>query len=154
MKCMEPKVVFGAVSAFSARALVRLRRRMRNSSRQRDVVDGDRFDCIGECGKATDLDEPLRIALYQDLTLAAEHVQSIWWLLEIARQHQQPIPRAALTNLDLTLRHLRQLKKRIPIANQTSEPELGLNDRQETSLPRHPQPSFGCGVSPSDRSTP
>ena len=51
MKCMEPKVVFGAVSAFSAKALIRLRRRMRNSARQRDVVDGDRFDCIGECAK-------------------------------------------------------------------------------------------------------
>ena len=151
MKCMEPKVVFGVVSAFSAKALVRLRRRMRNSASQRDVVDGHRFDCIGECEKATD---PLRIALYRDLTLATEHVQSVWWLLEIARQHQQPIPRAALTNLDLTLKHLRELKKRIPIANQTSEPELDLNDRQETSLPRHPQPSFGCGVSPSDRSTP
>ena len=124
MRRMEPKVVFGAVSALSARALVRLRRRIRNSPRQRDVVEGDHLDCIDLGRKAADLDEPLRTALYQELTLAAEHVQSIWWLLEIARQHQQPIPRAALTNLDLTLRHLRQLKKRIAIGSQTAEPEL------------------------------
>jgi hypothetical protein len=139
---MEPKVVFGAVSAFSTKTLIRLRRRMRNSERKRDVVDVHRFDCIGECGKAATLDEPLRTTLYRDLTLATEHVQSIWWLLEIARQHQQPIPGAALTNLDLTLRHLRELKKRIPIANQAPEPEIGLTARQETLLPRHPRPSF------------
>ena len=154
MKCMEPKVVFGAVSAFSAKTLIRLRRRMKHSSKRRDEVDGYRFDCIGECEKAAGLDEPLRTALYRDLTLATEHLQSIWWLLEIARQHQQPVPRAALTNLDLTLRHLRELKKRIPIANQTSEPEIGLTDRQETLLPSHPRPSFGGDVSPSDKSTP
>ena len=152
MKCMEPKVVIGAVSAFSAKTLIRLRRRMKHSSKRRDEVDGYRFDCIGECGKAAGLDESLRTTLYRDLTLATEHVQSIWWLLEIARQHQQPIPGAALTNLDLTLRHLRELKKRIPIANQAPEPEIGLTDRQETLLPQNPRPSFGCGMSPSDRS--
>jgi hypothetical protein len=127
---MEPKVVFGAVSAFSTKALIRLRRRMRNFARKRDVVDVHRFDCIGECAKEATLDEPSRATLYRDLTLATEHVQSIWWLLEIARQHQQPIPAAALTNLDLTLRHLRDLKKRIPIANQAPEPESGLTVRQ------------------------
>jgi hypothetical protein len=114
----------GAVSAFSARALVRLRRRIRNNPRQRDVVEGHHSDCIDQCREAAELDQPLRTALSQELTLAAEHVQSIWWLLEIARQHQQPIPGAALTNLDLTLRHLRQLRKRIAIGNQTSEPRV------------------------------
>src|SRR5690242_14648098 len=108
---MEPKVVFGAVSSFSSRALVRLRRRMRNGPRQRDVAARDHGDCSDQYRKPVDLNEPLRTALHQELTLAAEHVQSIWWLLEIARQHQQPVPRAALTNLDLTLRHLRQLNK-------------------------------------------
>ena len=53
----ESKVVFGAVSAFSTKTLIRLRRRMRNSARKRDVVDVHRFDCTGECGMAATLDD-------------------------------------------------------------------------------------------------
>jgi hypothetical protein len=119
MSCMEPKVVFRAFRSFSARALARFHRRMRNPKGQRDLTAGARFDCNGDCGKVTELGQPLRTALSLDLTLAAEHVQSIWWLLEIARQHQQPVPKSALTNLDLTLRHLLELKKRIPVATQS-----------------------------------
>ena len=154
MKYMEPKVLFGAVSAFSAKTLIRLRRRIKHSSKRQDKVDGYRFDSLGERAKVAGLDELLRTTLCRDLTLAIEHMQSIWWLLEIARQHQQPVPRAALTNLDLTLRHIRELKKRIPIANQISEPEIGVTHRQETLLASRPRPPFGVGVSPTDKSTP
>ena len=110
---MEAMTVLGAVKTFSAMTLLRLRRRMRNAGSRLNIREGYGLDEPVRRRNTSDLDEPLRTALSRELTLAAEHVQSIWWLLEIARQHQQPIPRAALTNLDLTLRHLREVKKRI-----------------------------------------
>jgi hypothetical protein len=49
----------------------------------------------------------------RDLALAAEHVHSIRCLLEIARQHQQPIPTAALKNLELVSKQLWEMRRRI-----------------------------------------
>ena len=60
-----------------------------------------------------DISELLRGTLQRDIGLAADHVHSIWWLLEIARQHNQPIPAAALTNLDLVSKHLREMLRLI-----------------------------------------
>ena len=71
----------------------------------------------GSGGAASDLNELLRRTLRRDLSLAAEHVHSILWLLEIARQHQQPIPRAALTNLGLVSKHLAEIERRIEAAS-------------------------------------
>jgi hypothetical protein len=51
--------------------------------------------------------------LLNDLSLAAEHVHSIRCLVEIARQRQQPIPSAALTNLSLVSKQLDEICVRI-----------------------------------------
>jgi hypothetical protein len=63
-----------------------------------------------------DFSELLRHTLRRDLELAAEHVHSIRWLFEIARQHKQPIPASALTNLDLVSKHLGEMQRRIEVA--------------------------------------
>lgn len=107
---------------------------------------------------ARELTELLRCTLRRDLSLAAEHLHSIRWLLEIARQHQQPIPTAALTNLDLVSKHLGEMQRRIeaPRAETVAEPDLSASAHlRETQSPLHPRPpSFGCRASPSDISTP
>jgi hypothetical protein len=51
--------------------------------------------------------------LRREVALAAEHVASIRMLLEIAREHQQPIPPAALTNLDLVAKNLAETLRRM-----------------------------------------
>lgn len=90
--------------------------------------------------------------LGRELSLAAEHVQSIRLLLEISRSHQQPIPGAALRNLELVSKHLLDIRRRVdPEAEDLNAP-VRLPSAQ---APPHPRPlSFGCRVSPSDRSTP
>lgn len=70
-----------------------------------------------------DISELLRGTLQRDLGLAADHVRSIWWLLEIARQHSQPIPAAALTNLDLVSKHLREMLRLIEETGKEVAPE-------------------------------
>ncbi len=87
--------------------------------------------------------------LQRDLALAAEHVNSIRWLLEIARQHDQPIPAAALRNLELVSKHLGEMRRRIDTEFNAAarRPEL-------QALPRPRPPSFGCHASPSGRSAP
>lgn len=87
--------------------------------------------------------------LRRDLALAAEHVQSIRWLLEIAREHEQPIPGAALRNLELVSKHLCEMQQRIDTQISSAAP------RQEPQAPPRPRrPSSGCHASPSGRSTP
>lgn len=44
-----------------------------------------------------------------ELLFAMEHIQSIRVLLEVGAAHHQPVPRAALINLELVLKNLRKL---------------------------------------------
>jgi len=81
---------------FVALAVVvaRLRR-----SRHLIIETGEAVEIPGDgCGanpsEEADMSGLLLSTLRRDLSLAAEHVHSIRWLLEIAMQHQQPIPRA------------------------------------------------------------
>ena len=100
----------------------------------------------------------LSMLLHLDLLLAAEHVDSIRGLLEIARQHQQPTPTSALTNLELLSKHLGEMQRRVETASGGTAAKSTISafaHRREIPSPLHPQPpSFGCRVSPSDRSTP
>ena len=150
--------ILSAIAIIAMLAAIRRRRRIHSVLRDRN---GKRDDApVGDRAPAPvpDVGELLRQTLNRDLTLAAEHVHSIRWLLEIARQHQQPIPPAAVTNLDLVSRHLGEMQRRIEFANAetAAEPPLStLAHRRETQAPHHPRPpSFGCRVSPSDISTP
>jgi hypothetical protein len=47
------------------------------------------------------------------LALAIEHLESIRVLLEISDSHQQPLPRAVPTNLNLVLKHLRSAGRQL-----------------------------------------
>ena len=99
------------------------------------------------------VDELLR----RELSLAAEHVHSIRWLLEIAREHQQPIPSAALKNLELVSKHLYEMGRRIDGGGgAVMEPEVSAAARRPPPglPPRPPRLSFECRTSPSDKSTP
>lgn len=102
------------------------------------------------------LEELLRDTLRRDLSLAAEHVHSIRWLLAIAREHQQPIPTAALKNLELVTKSLCEMRRRIGGEEFVPESEISAVARRPElrTLPRPRRPSFGCRASPSDRSTP
>lgn len=51
--------------------------------------------------------------LRRDLSLAVEHLTSIHCLLEIAREYQQPIPTAALKNLELVSKNLGDVLRQI-----------------------------------------
>ena len=111
----------------------------------------------------TDAPDPAMGALIddtwrRDLSLAAEHVHSIRWLLEIARDHQQPIPTSALKNLELVSKNLNQLRQRIDVAREDVAPESAVSavtHPPEPRTPPRPQPlSSGCHASPSDRSMP
>jgi hypothetical protein len=44
-----------------------------------------------------------------ELALAIEHIQSIRVLLGISSSHRQPVPHGVLVNLDLVLKHLRNI---------------------------------------------
>jgi hypothetical protein len=48
-----------------------------------------------------------------NLRLAADHVESIRILLEVSQTHQQPIPRAALENLELVSKNLREIQRQL-----------------------------------------
>jgi hypothetical protein len=136
--------------------LARLRR-----SRHLIIETGEAVEIPGDgCGanpsEEADMSGLLLSTLRRDLSLAAEHVHSIRWLLEIAMQHQQPIPRAALTNLDLVSKHLGELQRQIQISGQERVTESEVSaaaHRQEIRHPLHPRrPSFESRASPSDRS--
>jgi len=102
-----------------------------------------------------DLNQMLCDRLRLDLALAAEHVHSIRWLLEIARQHHQPIPSAALTNLELVSKHLGEMQRRVEQARKPEE-EVSADGHPEAlpAPPRRQQASAECHVSPSGISTP
>jgi hypothetical protein len=108
---------------------------------------------------APDMGALINETLRRDLSLAAEHVHSIRWLLEIARDHQQPIPTAALKNLEMVSKHLSEMRRRVEIAGEeepAAESEISVVARRpDLQIPPRPQQlSFGCHASPSDRSTP
>lgn len=143
--------IVAAIAISTMLAAFRRRGRFHSTPDNRPVKD-----C--EPVASSDVGDLLRQTLHRDLTLAAEHVHSIRWLLEIARQHQQPIPSAVLTNLDLVSKHLAVLQRRIEAAGDGAASDLpvsALAHHLEIPAPLHPRlPSSGCRVSPSDISTP
>jgi hypothetical protein len=149
--------LFGVIALAAALAGIRRLRRMHFAPK--DLVEQR-----GEAGhtadsakiQVSDLDQPLRRTLRLDLSLAGEHVHSIRWLLEIARQHQQPIPSVALTNLVLVSKHLEEMQRRIGNAEEEAESSVGLvTHRPEDQPPARPRLlSFRGHASPSDISTP
>ena len=86
--------------------------------------------------------------LQRELSLAAEHVNSIRLLLEIARQHHQPVPNAAITNLEMVGKQLGEILRRLGAAGEVTAPE---HRPQAASPPRPRQPYAGCRASPSDK---
>jgi hypothetical protein len=146
--------VIGTIAVATAAGLGRLRRIPAETRAQPERDEPGRVEQSGRA--AFGLNELLRPTLQRELSLAAEHVHSIRCLLEIARQHQQPIPSAALTNLDLVSKHLAEMQRRIEDADGDSEcPVSAFAYRPEIQAPLHRRPpSFGCHVSPFDRSTP
>jgi hypothetical protein len=139
-----------AVAAVAAFAVIRCWRRIFAAS-------GERGESVenGVMVAVPDVGELLRHALQRDLGLAAEHVYSIRCLLEIANQHQQPIPSVALTNLDLVSKHLGAMQRQIETFAEDEEATAvnSFAHRRETRSPLHPRPpSFACRVSPSDKS--
>ena len=161
MRTGEVVLAIGILAAIAIiTMLAAIRRRRRTHAGLRDEGCKPDNAAVEDPTPATvpDLGELLRQTLCRDLALAAEHVHSIRWLLEIARQHQQPIPTAALTNLDLVSKHLGEMRRRIEAAGgetATESPVSALAHRQEIQSPLHPRPpSFECHVSPSDISMP
>jgi hypothetical protein len=138
-------------------AVIRRRRRIHSPLPGKDC-NGDGAIGNGAPTARPDLNELTRYALQRDLALAAEHVHSIRCLLEIARQHQQVIPSAALTNLELVSKHLAVMQRRVEGAAGNAAVESSVSEmahRREIQSPLHPRlPSSGCHVSPSDMSTP
>ena len=107
--------VIGTIAGATAAGYRRSRRIPEPAGAEPERDAPDRVEGSGSA--APDINELLRRTLRRDLSLAAEHVHSIHSLLEIARQHQQPIPSAALTNLDLVSKHLAEIERRIEAAN-------------------------------------
>lgn len=70
-------------------------------------------------------------ALRRDLILAAEHVQSISWLRELAREHQQRIPAAAQTNLELVFKHLREMQRLVEAESEEKKLESNVRSLSE-----------------------
>jgi len=162
MQTNEFVLVFSVLAAIAlAAAFAGIHRWRRITGVHRDLIR--KLDDAGPAEESApaavpDVSELLRHTLRRDLSLAAEHVHSIRWLLEIARQHQQPIPTSALTNLELVSKHLGEMQRRLEVAGEETAAELTISafeHRREVPSPLHPRPpSFGCRVSPSDRSTP
>lgn len=162
---MQTKEIVLAIGVFAARALAAafagIRRWLRIPAASRRMMrERDDAGCAGDSAKAatSDLNQLLRHTLRRDLSLASEHVHSIRCLLEIAREHRQPIPSAALTNLELVSKHLGELQRRIDNGDDETAPQPKISafaHRPELqSRPRPRRPSFGYHVSPSDISTP
>ncbi len=146
--------VIGTMAGATAAVYRRTRRIPEPAGAEPEPGAPDHVDVSGSA--ALDINELLRRTLRRDLSLAAEHVHSIHSLLEIARQHQQPIPNAALTNLGLVSKHLVEIERRIEDASGAVDSPLSASaNRRENQPPlRLRPPSFGCHVSPCDRSTP
>ncbi len=153
-------LAIGVLTAIAIIAILTTIRRRRTHSAlgEKDGKPDDVIVSHRAPAAVRDVDELLRQRLDRDLALAAEHVHSILCLLEIARQHQQPIPTGALTNLDLVSKHLGEMQRRLELPGSEAAAESAvsaLSHRQEIQSPLHPRPpSFGCHVSPSDRSVP
>lgn len=96
-----------------------------------------------------ELDRLVADTLGRDLSLAAEHLRSIRCLLEIAREHRQPIPAAALTNLELVTRSLGEMQRQIRSAR--GEVSAAADPAETPAPPRPRRPSSECRVSPSGR---
>jgi len=140
MEIMLVTAIAAALASAAVFARLRLRPRIH---KVRECASPAAADALPE------VRELLQQTLRRELSLATEHLHSIRWLLEIARQHDRPIPPAALTNLDLVSKHLGEMQRRL-------EPGVSLSaPRRETPSPLHPRPpSFGCHVFPSDKSGP
>ena len=157
MQTGEIILLVGAIATIAGAAATGYRRSRRLPERTGAEPEHDKPDRVEGSGSAPpDVNELLRRTLRRDLSLAAEHVHSILWLLEIARQHQQPITSAALTNLDLVSKHLAEIERRIEDASGAFDsPVSACAHHRENRVPLHlGPPSFGCHVSPFDRSTP
>jgi hypothetical protein len=76
----------------------------------------------------------------RDLSLAGEHVHSIRTLLEIAHQHQQPIPSVALTNLELVSKHLAEIQRRFDGDETASKSPISVVAHRGQSTPSRPLP--------------
>ena len=156
MQAKETVLLIGGVAAIGlAAAFARIRGwpRIPVAPRDENVDDAGPAEYVAP---AVVLD--LGMLLHLDLSLAAGHVHSIRELLEIARQYQQPIPTSALKSLELLSKHLGEMQRRIEAAGGGSAAKSTISafaHRRETPAPLHPHPtSFGCRVSPCDRSTP
>jgi len=143
---MQTGEIILAISVCSAIALATvsagIRRRRPTPATPRDAMR-ERDDAgLGEDVANTavpDLNQLLLDTMKRDLSLAAEHVHSIRWLLEIARQHQQPIPRAALTNLELVSKSLGEIQLRIETAGEEVASSVSpLAHRPEIQPPPRP----------------
>lgn len=66
--------------------------------------------------------------LRSDVALAADHVESIRALLEVSTTHQQPIPRAALQNLEMVSKHLRRIERKLNPSLRAEAQEAGHPD--------------------------
>jgi hypothetical protein len=157
MQTGEIILLVGVIGAIAGATAAGYRRSRRIPEPAGAEPERDAPDCLEGSGSAApDMNELLRRTVRRDLSFAAEHVHSIHSLLEIARQHQQPIPSAALTNLDLVSKHLAKIERRIEAANVAFDsPVRACAHRPENQAPLHLRPaSFGCHVSPFDRSTP
>lgn len=157
MQAREIVLLLGGIAAIVIAMAATFRRWRRI---QAVSVEPMRFDAAvsAEDGAAAvpDLNVLLRRALRRDLSLAAEHVHSIRTLLEIARQHQQPIPSVALTNLELVSKHLAEIQRRFDGDETASvSPVNGVAHHREIPPPLPPRTSFfECHASPFDRSAP
>jgi hypothetical protein len=139
--------VIGTMAGATAAGYRRSRRFSEPTGAELEHDKPDRVECSGSA--PPDVNELLRRTLRRDLALAAEHVHSILWLLEIARQHQQPIPSAALTNLNLVSKHLAEIERRIEAASGAFDcPVSACAHDRENQAPLHLRPpSFGGHVS-------
>lgn len=63
--------------------------------------------------------------LLSDVALAADHVESIRALLEVSTTHQQPIPRAALQNLEMVSKQLRRIERKLDPSRRGEAREAG-----------------------------
>ncbi len=155
MRAKEMVVRIGFIGANRViAAFARIRKGHRNQPGPSEAIERLEEGPAKNSGAALDPN----MLLHLDLSLAAEHLQSIRWLLEIARQHQQPIPTAALTNLELVSKHLGAIQRRIQDAaagDSAASTISALVHRRGIPSPLHrPPPSCECRVSPSGRSRP
>jgi hypothetical protein len=157
MQTREFVLLLGVIAAVGIATAATFRRWRRIQALSGEPMRFDAVVCVEDAAAAVpDLNVLLRRALTRDLSLAAEHVHSIRTLLEIARQHQQPIPSLVLTNLELVSKDLAEIQRQFEGDETASESRVSaVADHREIPPPLPPRtPSFGCHVSPFDRSAP